>query len=191
MTKIEERYLAITRILTEGNDPRKGDIYKLLMHLENETEWGISPASTKYHCSYGGGLIEHSVNVAETLIKMKKLFAPEISIESAAFVGLFHDIGKIGNYVIKEPTEKQKQYGYPGSIVYNDKISYMEHEHRSLKILSEYVHDISDDEWTAICYHNSPWNEDMHPRFRRCKLMTLLQYADYYSTVYLEEGGAH
>lgn len=186
---IEERYLNIVKIITEGNDSRKEDFIRLFTHMEQDTDWAKSPASTRYHNSFEGGLVEHSVNVAELCIKFKKILAPEISIESAAFVGIAHDFGKVGNYIIKEPTEKQIAYGYPGSITFNTDLPYMEHEHRSLKVISEYVK-LTDDEWTAICYHNAPWNGDMTTRFRQCKLMTILQQADYFSCLYMEKGGS-
>lgn len=189
MSSIEERYLSITKIITEGQDSRSEDFRNLITHLEENTEWLKSPASCKYHNSFAGGLIEHSVNVAELSIKFKKILAPELSIESVAFCGLMHDIGKIGLYIQKEPTEKQVQYGYPGSIIYNNNLIFMEHEARSLKMISEYVK-LTDEEWSAIEYHNSPWNEDMRCRFRKNKLMTILQYADYFSCCYLEDGGA-
>lgn len=59
-----------------------------------------APASTKYHGSYPGGLIEHSYNVAYTLydltinngLEWERVISPFI-------VGLFHDICKIDNYI--------------------------------------------------------------------------------------------
>ncbi|MCZ7397893.1 MAG: hypothetical protein O8C59_05250 [Candidatus Methanoperedens sp.] len=43
-----------------------------------------------------GGLLENSIGVAETLLQMRAVLAPEISEESCVIVGLFHDIGKVG-----------------------------------------------------------------------------------------------
>jgi 23S rRNA maturation-related 3'-5' exoribonuclease YhaM len=37
--------------------------------MENETSWMTAPASTKHHLCREGGLLEHSVNVAETMLK--------------------------------------------------------------------------------------------------------------------------
>ena len=187
---IEERYLAITEIIKNGNDPRTDDFIKFIKYLEDNTEWINSPASTKYHGSYTGGLIEHSVSVAEVCIKLKKLFAPEVSIQSAAFCGLVHDVGKIGLYIQRDPTPKQIEYGYPGSICFMDSVlDCSHHEYRSLKMIGEYVK-LTGDEYEAIQYHNSPWNGNRDCAFHENKLMTILQYADYWSTVYLENGGS-
>jgi hypothetical protein len=39
--------------------------------LHTETTWLTSPASTKYHLNIEGGLLQHSVGVAETLLRIK------------------------------------------------------------------------------------------------------------------------
>lgn len=188
--EIMKRYNNIKHIvnvsLKDDTTGRLEGFNNLMSHLEDETEWLTSPASTKYHCSFEGGLLLHSVSVAETILRMKKILAPDITNDSAAIVGLLHDIGKIGQYITKEPTERQKQYGYPGSIVFNSDLLYMEHEARSLFILSKYI-DLTEDEWAAIEYHNQPWN-GQSSAFRKNRLMTLLQNADYWSALYLEEG---
>lgn len=184
---LEERYQRLKNLVT---DDRKDAFLELMTHLEQDTEWTVSPASTKYHLSRESGLIEHSINVAETAIKMGKFLAPDISISSIVIVSLLHDIGKIGLYITKEPTEKQKKYGYPGSICYNTELTYMEHETRSLKMISESNLKLTEEEWGAIAYHNQPWN-GQSSAFRKNKLMTILQNADYWSTCYLEEGGAN
>ena len=188
MSSLEERYNTLINLITSSDDQRVNQMVNFISHIENETEWFKSPASTKYHGSYEGGLIEHSVNVAEIALKLKKLFAPEISICSVIFTALFHDVGKVGLYIQKEPTEKQIQYGYPGSICYNTDIL-NKHEIRSIQLIQEYVN-LTEDEFLAIQYHNSPWDGNKDCAFYKCKLMTILQNADYYATVYLEKGGS-
>ena len=67
-------------------------------------------------------------------------------------------------------------------IVYNDKIL-NKHEIRSLQIIGEYTN-LTEDEFLAIQYHNSPWDGNRDCAFYKCKLMTILQMADYYSVLY-------
>ena len=43
-------------------------IDNLMDWLENDTDFFTSPASTRYHGSYEGGLVEHSLNVFNQLI---------------------------------------------------------------------------------------------------------------------------
>jgi len=46
-------------------------------HLETETAWLTAPASTRFHLCREEGLLEHSVNVAETMLKLKDTLAPD------------------------------------------------------------------------------------------------------------------
>lgn len=65
---------------------RRGDFY-------------TAPASTKYHESYPGGLLEHSLNVYTYMIELLKLGCfSKINMGSATLVALTHDWCKIGKY---------------------------------------------------------------------------------------------
>src|SRR3989339_435415 len=75
---------------------RKNDFSDFIRMLESKTSWLTSPASTRFHLNKEGGLLEHSVGVAETLLKFREALAPQVSEESCVIVGLLHDIGKIG-----------------------------------------------------------------------------------------------
>ncbi len=55
-----------------------------------------SPASTRFHLARPGGLIDHSVKVANTLLKLRAVLAPELSKESCVIVALYNDPGKTG-----------------------------------------------------------------------------------------------
>ena len=58
---------------------RKSQFDNLINFMESETSWLNSPASTKYHLCKDGGLLEHSINVAESMLKVREALAPEIS----------------------------------------------------------------------------------------------------------------
>lgn len=75
---------------------RKKEIEDFEIFLREKTSWVTSPASTRFHLACEGGLIIHSVNVANTLLKLRDLLAPELSKESCVIAALYHDIGKIG-----------------------------------------------------------------------------------------------
>jgi len=92
---MKERYDALLGKIRD----RKDTVNRFINMLHSETTWLTSPASTKYHLNKEGGLLEHSVGVAETLLQLRAALAPEISEESCVIVGLFHDIGKVGTYV--------------------------------------------------------------------------------------------
>ena len=55
-----------------------------------------APASTKYHGNYEGGLFDHSVKVAETLVELTVSNKLEWkNPRSPWVVGMFHDICKM------------------------------------------------------------------------------------------------
>ena len=70
----------------------------LMMWLE-QSDFFVAPASAKYHGSYEGGLVEHSLNVYDALVKLLTIY-PEIQVseESIAIVALFHDLCKVNMY---------------------------------------------------------------------------------------------
>ena len=63
---IAERYESLKRMVVE----RKCQFDRLISFMENETTWLIAPASTKYHLCKESGLLEHCVNVAESMLKI-------------------------------------------------------------------------------------------------------------------------
>ena len=85
-----------------SNIHRKG-ITSLLCWLDQETDFFESPASTKYHGSYKGGLVDHSLEVFAQFLKIAPIFnydmTNDVLKESATIVTLFHDICKVNCYL--------------------------------------------------------------------------------------------
>ncbi len=144
-----------------------------------------APASMRFHMSKDCGLLEHSVNVAETLLKIKAVLAPELSDESCVIVALLHDLGKAGipgqpQYLENEPTEKQKRYGYGPSVPYrfNNDLTYLSVPVRSIWLALPYL-PLTQEETQAIVYHDGQYVEDNRSVAKHEKPLTLLlQYAD-------------
>ena len=88
----KDRYESLKQKVSD----RKQPFDKFIRFLEAETTWLTSPASTRFHLCEEGGLLKHSVGVAETLLKFREFLAPGVSEESCVIVGLFHDVGKVG-----------------------------------------------------------------------------------------------
>ena len=89
-----------------------------------------APASTEYHGAYEGGLFDHSVNVAETLIDLtKRLELTWIRPESPIIIGLYHDLCKCDQYA-KDPET--------GKYVYQDTIL-PGHGDKSIAIISKFL----------------------------------------------------
>lgn len=173
---------------------RKEEFQALTTFMEEKTSWLTSPASTRFHLNKEGGLLEHSVNVAETLLKIKDSLAPQISDESCVIVALLHDLGKVGmpnnpQYLVNEPSEKQKKNGYkPNSpYKYNSELVYLSVPVRSIYLALQYL-PLTEEEVQAIIYHDGQYVEDNRSSATNEEPLTLLlQYADTWSGFVIEE----
>ena len=90
MATVLERYERLKSVVVN----RKAEFDRLIEFMENETEFLTAPASTRFHLSKEGGLLEHSVNVCENMLRIKHARAPTIDDESCVIVALIHDLGK-------------------------------------------------------------------------------------------------
>ena len=185
-----ERYESLkTRVVK-----RKDEFSVLINFIEKETDYLNAPASTRFHLCKKQGLLEHSVNVAENMLKLRSAIAPEIDEESCIITALIHDLGKAGmpgnpQYIANEPTAKQKQYGFGASVPYrmNDKLTYLSVPVRSLYLALPYIH-LSESEVQAIIYHDGQYVDDNKSvATKETPLLLLLQYADTWSTFVTEK----
>ncbi len=173
---------------------RKDEFTALINFMENETDYLSSPASTRFHLCRKQGLLEHSVNVAETMLKLRASLAPEIDEESCIITALIHDLGKAGmpgipQYLENEPTPKQKQYGFPASVPYrmNENLVYLSVPVRSLYLAIPYI-SLSESEVQAVMYHDGQYVDDNKSvATKETPLLLLLQYADTWSTFVIEK----
>lgn len=104
---------------------------KLLAWIES-SDFFTAPASTRFHLSSPGGLLEHSLHVFE---RMKAICANEATItpgfnepsmETIAICGLLHDICKANFYAVEMRNRKNDQgrwEQYPFYVV-DDKLPY-------------------------------------------------------------------
>lgn len=103
----KERYLSLISQLTEGN-------VQGLIDWLNNSDFFTAPASTKYHCSYAGGLCEHSLHVYDNLVFLANSYRPGMFDNNTLIVAaLLHDLAKVNFY---EPEIKNKKvYNENGS----------------------------------------------------------------------------
>ena len=130
-----------------------------------------APCSGSYHLAKEGGLAEHSLNVykimsADAALKMPYSYRNK-NHDSIIICSLLHDVGKCGDYgkpnyvpnMIKDgrPTKADpvQKYKQSESKPYetNKDLSPIDHEIRSVKIVSKYI-DLTEDEELAILWHN-------------------------------------
>jgi len=175
----KERFkgLAKSFITREGVDG-------LLVMLE-KSDFYTAPASTKYHNSYEGGLLEHSLAVFDELTLEVKQDNIDVDIESVAIVSLFHDLCKVGFYEVSSRNtkdEKGKWISVPYYTV-NDKFP-IGHSEKSIILLREFI-DLSPDEMLAINAHMGGFDERTNVVsncFSQSRLAVLLHIADLKAT---------
>lgn len=183
---LTERYEYLKSLVKE----RRTEFDALCKFAEEKTEYLTAPASTRFHLCKEGGLLEHSLNVCETMLKMKNTLAPEISDESCVVTALFHDLGKVGMpdspMYIKNIGKNGKDPSIPYSV--NSEMTYLSIPLRSLYfILPRFP--LTEEETQAIMYHDGQYVDDNKSvATKECPLLFLLQYADTWSTFVLEKG---
>ena len=191
-SKLRKRYEALKSKVIKRAD----EFEKLIDFIENNTAWLTAPASTRFHLCKEDGLLEHSVNVAETLIRLKNTLSPDIEDESCVIVALLHDLGKAGTpngmqYLKNEPTERQRHAGYGPTYPYryNTGLTYLSVPVRSLYLALPHI-TLTEEETQAIVYHDGQYVDDNRSVAKNeCPLALLLQYADNWCGFVVEDSG--
>ena len=151
----KERFLTICRtyIKREGID-------KLLEFLcSPQSDFFTAPASTRYHCSYEGGLLQHSLNVYDCLKdymerqKTSEDFKLTCSEETIAIIALFHDLCKVNCYKVSSRNVKGPDGVWRAVPYYefDDQLPYG-HGEKSVYMMSGYMR-LTRDEAFAVRYH--------------------------------------
>ena len=115
----------------------------------------MCPASPKEStvCSFPGGLIQHSLDVTRIMRKIVSSLEIDIDVNSILKVGLFHDIGKVGDlekdYFVDQDSDWHRDK--LGQLYkFNDNLNKMSISHRTLYLLQHFGIGLTNDEWLAI-----------------------------------------
>lgn len=160
------------------------------------SDFFTSPASARYHGSYEGGLLEHSLNVYDCLVdylgrqRCKENYNMNYSEETIAIVSLLHDVCKINCY--KKGTRNVKDENGTWHTVptfeFDDKMPYG-HGEKSVYIINGYMR-LTREEAFAIRYHMGfSGTEDVRSvgsAFEMYPLAFALSAADMEATYYIE-----
>ena len=191
MTKKEE----FIKIYTE-NITREGADKLLEYLLSSQSDFFIAPASTRFHGSYEGGLLEHSINVYNCLKdylkrpRVKEDYRLEYSDESIAIVSLLHDLCKVNCYKAGTRNVKDSSgvWQQVPTFEYADDMPYG-HGEKSVYIISGFMK-LTREEAFAIRYHmgfsgSEPAN-NVGAAFEKYPLAFALSTADMEATYFLE-----
>jgi hypothetical protein len=199
-TKIEQYEELLKSVDREGMDS--------LLEFIRKSDFYTAPASTRFHSCHEGGLLEHSLNVANCLFN--KLHNPiwadilnETGRESLIISALLHDICK--SYFYGTELKNKKIYSDHGkksdsngrfdwetvpSYVVDDKIPYG-HGEKSVMMIEEFIK-LKPIERYAIRWHmgftepKESWNT-LTAAIEKYPLILALHEADLESTYLLEE----
>ncbi len=170
---------------------------KLLNYMLSEnSDFFTAPSSTRFHGSYEGGLVEHSLNVYHCLEdylkrqRTKELYKMEYTEESIAIVSLLHDLCKMNFYAVDYRNAKNEKGVWEKVPYYtiNDQLPYG-HGEKSVYIISGFMR-LTREEAFAIRYHMGfSGNEDKNcigKAFEMFPLAFALSVADMEATYFLE-----
>ena len=120
LTKIQNNWATVLSLAGKiENTETKAGALELCDKLHDRL--AVCPASSKteYVGAFPGGLVFHSLNVLKIMKDMRKALELEdkVSTDSLIVLGLFHDIGKLGNedndYYLPQSSEYHRNRGNP------------------------------------------------------------------------------
>jgi len=160
---------------------------KELKNWLRSTDWETAPASTRFHESYPGGLMDHSVKVWDELIRLLKAY-PEVKVtaETAAICALLHDVCKAGLYT-QELRNKKDETGRWIQVPFytvKEQFCFGGHGSKSVYLIQKYMQ-LTDAESTAINCHMGAevGNHAVYDAYRQWPLAFLLHAADMAATI--------
>ena len=170
---------------------------KLLNYLISEqSDFFTAPCSTRFHGSYAGGLVQHSINVYNCLKdylsrqRTKDVYGMNYTDESIALVSLLHDVCKMNFYSVDYRNANNEQGVWEKVPYYtiNDQLPYG-HGEKSVYIVSGFMR-LTREEAFAIRYHMGfSGIEDRNSigkAFEMFPLAFALSVADMEATYFLE-----
>lgn len=191
-TELRNEFIEIYR-----NNIRREGSEKLLEYLmSDKSDFFTAPASTRFHGSQEGGLLEHSLNVYHCLVdylarpRAKELYKMEYSAESVALCALLHDICKMNFYKVDYRNAKNDRGEWEKVPYYtiDDRLPYG-HGEKSVYIISGYMR-LTREEAFAIRYHMGfsgiEDKNNIGKTFEMFPLAFALSVADMEATYYLE-----
>lgn len=189
-TELKEEFLNIYK------ENIKRDGAENLLNYLLTTDFFTAPASTRFHGSHEGGLLEHSLNVYHCLKdylereRAKQVYKMNYSEETIALCALLHDVCKVNFYKTDYRNAKNERGEWEKVPYYtiDDTLPYG-HGEKSVYIISGFMR-LSREEAFAIRYHMGfSGVEDKNSigkAFEMFPLAFALSVADMEASYYLE-----
>lgn len=133
---------------------KRPGIERLLGWLE-KSDFYEAPASTRFHGSYAGGLLQHSLNVYDEMNRLLGVY-PEIkaSEETIAIVTLFHDLCKVNVYKTEQRNRKNEEglWEKYDTYTFDEKFCFGGHGSKSMYLAQNFIN-LTPEEAVAINCH--------------------------------------
>ena len=123
------------------------------------TGFFVKPAAIKHHGNYTGGLFEHSLAVAQSLVNMtNNLNLKWQNPRSPYIIGMFHDLCKVDDYTLDINAESEISEQNAVWTYNNNKIL-KGHGDKSVMLLSQFIN-LTEEELLCIRFHMGAYNTD-------------------------------
>lgn len=183
--EVVEKYLE----LIEDEDNKKA-VEVMISDVADRYFTTPASASKDRHNCFVGGLVEHNINVTKNLLDVNKAINAGLSESSLVLVGLFHNLGKIGDLqgnTFYVPTKEAWQHKKGIMFEFNKEglVDNLSIPQRSIRILNEYGVKLTDEEYFAIVSYEGLYSEANQTNavmYNKSKLARMLQFADSYIT---------
>ena len=184
--------VAFIRATRGGKEVDDAKILKQIMRCINwlrTTDMYVAPASSAYHESCPGGLVEHSLKVVRSIIQLCKAepFCSLVNLEDAVLVALVHDWCKIGLYEKFMRNVKNDETGQweqvPSYRYKSERMSAFGHGASSMYLAQKFFN-LNMVEALAVRWHMGEYNvaqlemNELHQANELYPLVYLLQFAD-------------
>lgn len=193
----------IQRFEAELAKVQRPGIDKLMSYIRS-SDFYTAPASTKYHLSIPGGLLQHSLNVLDALrnllpydengykreYRVANRVICEVPDESVVIMALLHDICKTYFYVPGTRNVKVKgRWKEVPTFTVNDRMP-LGHGPKSAMLVKEYIK-LTSEEMYAIWYHMG-FSDDMDKlttgnAIQKFPIIWALHTADMMATNFMED----
>lgn len=171
---------------------KRQGIEELITYLDN-SDFKVAPASTKFHGSYEGGLLEHSLNVYNECLKQHKLIELfNIQSDTLIITALLHDICKTNFYQMEMRNVKENGQWVQKEVYTVNDLFPIGHAEKSIIIAQQFIQ-LSDVEIAMIRGHMGGWVSDQYfnpsQLYDKYPEALILQIADMTATYVLESPG--
>lgn len=191
VTKLSEKQAeknveAVNELIELMPEPKRGRMQEMFAGPVG-VEYFTAPASHKeaYHACYPGGLADHSLRVTKNLHAVAEALAPgRYKSHTLNFLGLVHDLGKVGDgvqpyYIALEGQDtlwKRKRGEFYET---NKNLVYMPTSDRTMFVLQRYGITLTDEEFQAIRISDGQYaKSNVEYAMQETDLALLLHFAD-------------